>query len=345
MPPLRIGLIGCGRIAERVHLDALARTPALRVTALADADADRLEAAARRAPGAARFATADALLAYGDVDAVVIATPPATHAALALAAIEAGRHVYVEKPLATRLADAHRVVDAGRATGVVGAVGFNYRFHPLVEATRARIAEVGPLVAVRTVFATATRPLPPWKRERATGGGVLLDLGSHHVDLVRYLTGEDIAEVWAEVRDAPGAEGVTATVHARLTGGAPVQMLFSSCATDEDRVEVVGEGGRIHYDRLRSAAPTVDAREHAYGRPAQARRTLRALGDGLRRTLAAPGDPSFERAFAAFAAACAGARPPSLATLEDGLQSLAVVTAAEASAASGRTVVLGRIPA
>jgi predicted dehydrogenase len=341
---LRVGLIGCGRIAERVHLGALAGTPGVRVTALADADANRLAAAAKRVSGATPFATAEKLLADGDVDAVVIATPPATHAELALAVVESGQHVYIEKPIATRLDDARRVRDAVRSAGVVGATGFNYRFHPLVEATRRQVEAIGPLVAIRTVFTTASRPLPPWKRMRETGGGVLLDLGSHHIDLVTHMIGEPFEEVWADIQDAPDAEGATATVQARLASGVPVQMLFSSCATDEDRFEIVGENGRLCYDRLRSFAPSVDPREHAYGRAAQVRRTVRSFRDGFLRTMAAPGDASFERSFAAFAAACTGVRPAELATVDAGLRCLAVVEAAEASAASRQAIRLDASP-
>lgn len=340
---LHVGLVGCGRIAEHVHFGALNGVPGLRVSALVDADPDRLAAMARRAPGAALLESMDALIAGTAVDAVVVATPPETHADLAVQAFEAGKHVYLEKPIALDLDGAQRVVDAWRAAGTVGAVGFNYRFHPLVEAARARVADVRPLTAVRTVFTTARRPLPPWKRARATGGGVLLDLGSHHADLIPFLTGEEISEVWADVRESPDGEGTTAVVQAQLTSGVPVQMLFSSLATDEDRVEILGERGRVHYDRLRAGAAAVEVPAFTYGRGAQVRRVARALYDGLRRTLATPGDPSFQRAFAAFAEACAGGEPGPLATPDDGLRSLALVLAAEASARSGRGVALGEL--
>ncbi|WP_412069241.1 Gfo/Idh/MocA family protein [Rubrivirga sp. IMCC43871] len=337
----QVGLIGCGDIAESVHLDALSRVSGVRVVALAEPDATRREAAARRVPGATPYASAGALLADPAVEAVVIATPPATHADLAVAAFEAGKHVYLEKPIATRRADAERVVEACRSAGTVGAVGFNYRFHPLVEAAQSQVARVGALVAVRTVFTSAARPLPDWKTRRATGGGVLLDLGSHHADLVRHLTGQAFVSVWTDVQDEADAEGVTAAVTGRLDGGATVQMMVSLRATDEDRVEIIGRDGRLRYDRLRSASPVVEAPAFAYGRPAQIRRVARAVRDGVRRTLATPGDASFVRSFAAFAEACAGRRPAALATLEDGCRSLAFVEAAAASARTGSPVTVG----
>jgi myo-inositol 2-dehydrogenase / D-chiro-inositol 1-dehydrogenase len=337
---LHVGLIGCGRIAEHVHLEALSRVPGLRVSAVVDADPERLDAVARRVPEAVPMDSAEALLDDPAVGAVVIATPPATHVDLAVQAFQAGKHVYLEKPVAPDLDGAQRVVDAWRTAGTVGAVGFNYRFHPLVGAARARIADLGPLTAIRTVFTTARRTLPPWKRARATGGGILLDLASHHADLVPFLTGEDVTEVWADVRDSEEGEGTTAVVQARLASGVPVQMLFSSQATDEDRVEVLGEQGRVHYDRLRSGRAAVETPSFAYGRGAQVHRVAQALRDGLRKTLASPGDPSFQRAFAAFAGTCAGGDRDALATPDDGLRSLAVVVAAEASALSGRAVTL-----
>lgn len=337
---LRVGLIGCGRIAEGVHLRALARAPEVAVMALADTDVDRLAAAGRYAPEAARFTAAADLLATGDVQAVVIATPPATHADLAVAAFEAGCHVYLEKPIAPSVAAARRVLDAHQRAGTVAAVGFNYRLHPLVAAARARVAEVAPLAAVRTVFTTAARDLPAWKQRRASGGGALLDLGSHHIDLIRYLTGAEVQAVWAEARDIHEAEGGLASVHLRLTNDAIAQLFVAFGTADEDRVELVGAGGRLHYDRLRSADVHVEAPQFDYRRVAQARRTLRGLGSDLRRTLATPGDASFSRAFAAFASACRGDRPPELATLKDGLESVRVIEAAEAAAASGHVVTL-----
>ena len=270
-------MVGCGRIVERVHLDALARASGLRVTALVDPDPARLDAVSRRTPGAARYEALERLVAADTADAVVIATPPSTHTELAIEALKAGLHVYIEKPVAPDTRGARSILEAHRQTDRVAAVGFNYRLHPLVRDARRRLAEVGELRAVRTVFSTAPGADPEWKRRRQTGGGALLDLGSHHVDLVRYLTGEAFEEVWASIDARDGAEASTVALHARLTGGATAQMLFALASTDADRVELFGPRGRLHYDRHRSGAVRLEPPEVRYGRPAQLRRVVGEL--------------------------------------------------------------------
>src|SRR5512133_4328347 len=108
--PVRIGVLGCGSIARSAHLRSLAGSTGAEVLAIADADAANLAAARRLAPDAKRVTHYADVLAEPDVDAVVIALPPAIHADAAVAALQHGKHVYVEKPLATTVADATRVI-------------------------------------------------------------------------------------------------------------------------------------------------------------------------------------------------------------------------------------------
>ena len=100
---LRVGLFGCGRIAQALHGPILARMEGVRLTALADADAAARLRLAAVAPGATLYADWRRPLELGEMDAVVICLPPALHAPAAIAALEAGAHVYVEKPLALSL--------------------------------------------------------------------------------------------------------------------------------------------------------------------------------------------------------------------------------------------------
>src|SRR5690349_15563029 len=129
----RVAILGCGAIARAAHLPSIMGARDVDVVALADRDAQSLAAArllARDARGVAEYRE---VLAMADVDAVIIALPPALHADAAVAALEAGKHVYVEKPLATSLVDAKRVVAAANGTRVVAMMGFNYRFNPLTQ--------------------------------------------------------------------------------------------------------------------------------------------------------------------------------------------------------------------
>src|SRR5262245_16729525 len=105
MSPLKVGLIGCGHIAQSTHLHVLTRLPDVDLVALAEVDATRRYEASRRAPAAIAVADYQELLALPDVEAVVICLPNALHADAAIAALEARKHVYLEKPLATTLAE------------------------------------------------------------------------------------------------------------------------------------------------------------------------------------------------------------------------------------------------
>lgn len=336
--PLRIGLIGCGRIARLVHLGALRAAAGVRLVALADPDRERLHEAAQAAPGAVPYASADDLLQKSDAEAVVICAPPGLHAPLAVAAFEAGKHVYVEKPLALDPGEAEAIVASQHRAGTVGMVGFNYRFHPLHREARARLraGEIGDLVAVRTAFSSPARALPDWKAARASGGGALLDLASHHADLVRFLFDDEVAEVYASVASHQ-SEGDTAHLQLRLERGLAVQTFVSMCSVAEDRVEVYGQEGHLSYDRQTSVEIDVRGTGVAYGRRGQIQRELGAALRSARRLPKVPADPSFRAAFEAFARAVQGDALEG-AGLDDGLRSLAIVLAAEESAATGRTV-------
>jgi predicted dehydrogenase len=323
-------------------LPILATLAGARVAALADPDGAQLAAASKIAPGAATFAGARQLLASADVDAVIISTSNAFHAECALAALDAGRHVYIEKPLALSVAQGRAVLDAAAARKLVAVMGFNYRFNPLYRRVReiVRSGTLGQVVAVRSVFTTKSTDVPAWKRDRATGGGgVLLDLASHHVDLVRFLLGREIAEAHAGTRSIR-FPGDTASLRLTLDDGALVDSLFSLSSTDDDRFEILGTRGRLAMDRYRGWDVQVT---HAGAETSRAKRivatlkSLRHAGHLLNKARSVAGEPSFAAALGDFVAAIAGNGRPRGATIVDGLRSLAAIEAAERSATSGRS--------
>jgi|GEM_PF-221589 len=335
---LQIGLIGCGRIAQMVHLHVLSSLPSVRLAALAEADADRLAEARKRAPRARAYRDYHDLLADDAVQAVVICLPTGMHADAAVAAFAAGKHVYLEKPIATTLDDAQRVLDAARGASRIGMIGFNYRFHPLIQQARQQIAAgaVGRIVAIRTSFSSVSRPLPQWKCRRVSGGGALLDLGSHHFDLVPYIAGSPIADVQAEIRSLR-VEDDTAAVQMRLASGVPVQSFHSISAVDDDRIEIIGDRGRLCIDRLSSRflAFTPAQRDGGYaGRVAEGVTALLQTPRRLRDALRSSAEPSQRAALAAFVDAVRRGQP-SPVDLEAGYRSLTALIAAEQSAQSG----------
>ena len=339
---VRIGLIGCGVIAERVFIPLLPTIPGARLSAIVDTDPARLQVARLRAPAAEPFADADALLASAELDAVIVAAPTQLHATVAEAAFNRGLHVYIEKPLAASLADGARVVTAWRRAGTVGMVGFHGRFNPLYRRLQHAVQQGrgGPPVCVRTVFTTAPRELPAWKRRRSTGGGVLLDLASHHVDLVRFLFAREITGVRATLQSRH-SEQDTATLELELAGGVLVQSFFSLAAAERDHVEIYGEQARLSVSRFSSL--DVDVRSNpgshmrAFGDALRRGATLRRLGSAIVARRSPLRDPGYGRAIAHFVAAADGAPlPAEAADVTDGMACLAVIEAAERSAASGR---------
>jgi len=346
--PLRIGVLGCGNIARAAHLRSLAGLTEATVVAIADADPANLAAAQSLAPKARAVTNYDEVLSIPDVDAVIIALPPALHADAAVAALERGKHVYVEKPLATSVTEAERVVAAWRESGLTAMMGFNYRFNPMVQRARARLAAaaVGTVVAVRTVFATPRRAIPAWKQQRDMGGGALLDLAVHHVDLARFLLDTEIAQVTAELRSVASDQD-TACLQLRLTNDVAVQCLCSLSAVDEDRIEIYGSAAKLTIDRygsLRVEESPVTPRgalplavERLIGEVSAAPYALAKLRAPLH-------DPSFPAAMRAFVRA-AETRQAATPSLGDGFRALAVIEAAELSARTRRTIEIELSPA
>lgn len=338
--PVRIGLLGCGRIARMVHLGVLTRLPGARVVAIAEADAE-LCAATSRSVGARAHADWREVLQDDDVDAIVITLPNAVHAEAAAAAFERGLHVYVEKPIATTAADARRVVEAWRASDRVGMPGFNYRFHPMHVAARRMIVDgvLGEVVAVRSAFSSPARPLPPWQQKRSTGGGVLLNLGSHHADLIPFLVGSPAARVTASLRSVRGDQDV-ATVSMQLRNGVPVQSLFSMCAAAADTIELVGVEATLVLDRLGAGRPRVVRTGSTSSRSVRAIGELRsglAVGGRAWRALRGNPEPSYRIALERFVAAAATGSQPA-PDMTDGLVAGLVIDAAERSAAGNGEV-------
>lgn len=337
---LGVALLGCGRIARMFHLPVLAGLDSVHLVAVADADVDALAAAQALAPEAVGVRDVDGLAAVPGIDAVVVCLPTHLHAAAAVTSFEAGRHVYVEKPLALDVEEAGRIRDAWLASGRTGAVGFNFRFHPLMAAAREVLAAgaLGDVVGIRSVFSSAPRDLPGWKRTRATGGGALLDLASHHIDLVRHLLATEVEAMSATITSRR-TEADTAALSMRLATGPVAQVLATVSAAASDRVEILGTEATCVIDRMGSRQLSITPTAAPGGLGAAAyilRRTAATTYDRLR----PPPEPSFAAALTAFVAHARSGIGSVAATIEDGHRCAAVVDAAERSAATAHEVAL-----
>lgn len=346
MSSLKVGLIGCGCIAQLVHLNLLTCLPDVELVALAEPNPQRREEASRRAPKALAFASYQELLGMPDVEAVVICLPNALHAEAAVAALKQGKHVYLEKPLATSLNEAQSVLAAWRHAGVVGMLGFNYRFNPLYQATKQYLksGKLGELVCVRSVFSSQVQTLPVWQQTKASGGGVLLNLASHHIDLVHFLFEQEVHDVFARLR-SQRSEGDSATLELHLTNGLLVQSFFSMSAVEEDSWEIYGQAGKLAVDRYQSLNIEITAPTRNYSRLPQLGHRLQSLvsSPNLWQKILAPSrEPSYGEALARFVAA-ARANQPASPDFWDGYRSLAVIEAAAKSASTGKSILLAEL--
>jgi predicted dehydrogenase len=195
----RLGFLGVGWIG-RNRMEAIARSGAAEVVAIADAAAEAARPALESVPGA-RIVPGFAALLEQDLDGVVIATPSALHAEQSVEALRRGTAVFCQKPLGRTEAEVRAVLDAARAADRLLAVDLSYRFTSAVQAIRARFAELGEVYAANLVFHNAYGPDKAWFYDaRLAGGGCVMDLGIHLVDLALWLLG------------APGVEKVASSL-------------------------------------------------------------------------------------------------------------------------------------
>lgn len=195
----RIGVLGGGQVFERLHLPALRRSRECRLVAVAEPSAPRREWLAEALPGVPLHAEAAELLARPDLDAVLVLTPPATHADLTVAALRAGHAVLVEKPLAGNPDDAQAVLAAAAEAGRPVQVGFNRRFRRTHRDLKRTLA--GEAAGRFDYLFRADTGV--WRAGRATAdpaadrAHLLQDVASHQLDLVPWLRSTEIAEVRA----------------------------------------------------------------------------------------------------------------------------------------------------
>jgi myo-inositol 2-dehydrogenase/D-chiro-inositol 1-dehydrogenase len=192
---VRVGVIGVGRIG-RMHADLLARRiPGATVTRVHDALPESARDVAETL-GVSAAADVEELLSASDVDAVAICTSTGTHADLIVAAAEAGKAIFCEKPVSLDLATVDRALAAVDAAGVPFQIGFNRRFDPAHAAVAAAVAsgEVGEPQLARI---TSRDPAPPPIDYIRTSGGIFLDMTIHDFDMARFVVGSEVVEVYA----------------------------------------------------------------------------------------------------------------------------------------------------
>jgi UDP-N-acetylglucosamine 3-dehydrogenase len=241
MSELGIAVIGAGRMGA-FHIETLEKIESTRLVAIAEPD----EALARERIGrrpVAWFKDHRDMIAQPEIEAVCICAPSSRHAELALDAIAAGKHVFVEKPIANTLPDGLRMAAAAREAGVKLMVGHIERFNPAV-AKLADLIREGRVGEVFRIHATRVGPLPT----RILDAGVTIDLATHDLDIMQFVLGRGITSIYAEGsrRLHPTHEDMISCL-LRFGDPGPMGLLDVNWLTPEKRREltVIGEGGML----------------------------------------------------------------------------------------------------
>ena len=245
-----VGLLGFGAIGAQ-HATALRETPGLALAAVCDTDPRRAETALHADPHARLHSHGHDLLRDPDVEVVVISTPPDSHGRWAMAALEAGRHVVVEKPMALTTRECDSLLERAQQMDRVISVYQNRRFDPDYVAIKRQVEDgrIGEVFHVEAFVGGYGHPCNFWHSDAAVSGGALFDWGSHVIDQVldlvpgdvEYVTGLNHKRVWHDVTNAD---------HARMTlsfdGGREATFVYSDLAAAlKPRWYVLGTEGAI----------------------------------------------------------------------------------------------------
>jgi predicted dehydrogenase len=345
---LGVGVIGLG-YAAGYHLPALASLPQVRLTVFADIDRRRLEEAGRRYGVKTLSEDYHALLCRPDVEVVAILTPPASHVEIALEALEAGKHILLEKPIASNLADARLLLEKARPSRSKVTVAYPLRFLHQIGQLR-RVLKAGELGEVELLRCSASTPVllspdaPKHHRARAEGGGGALELGVHHYDLWSHLLDSSVSEISATGRSGAGQDQTT-VVTGRMTCGALATTCICLCGAEQYEVEAIGSQARARANLFRYDGLELSPAGRMAGDPqARLSELWRSLA-GLPRGLAAyryggTFNQSFREQWINFLHAVVHDQRPQ-PDLENGLSSLQVAIAATRAIDTGETI---RVP-
>jgi predicted dehydrogenase len=247
--PIGTAIVGYGYWGPNLARN-VAERPELELRALCDRDPAQRRAFGNRHPQARAFEELDAILCDPEVDAVIVATPPKTHHAIVKRALEAGKHVLVEKPLATRLSDAQELADISQSNDLVLMPGHTFIYSPAVNAVRDLI-HTGVVGDIH--FVTSSR----MNLGKYQSDGVVCDLAPHDLSILLYWLDQPLVEVAAS-GSSVFQEGISETAFLTLTfaGGSTANVQLSWLAPRKVRqMIVVGSKRMIQYDDTAADEP------------------------------------------------------------------------------------------
>lgn len=248
---LKWGVLGAGSVAQRRAMPAIGKAEGAGLHALLSRDGERAQRLAAEHGAQVHYTTVEELLSDDVLEAIYVSTPVYLHCDQVIAAAERGFHVLCDKPMAMNAAECQRMIDACQANGVHLQVCFLFRFHSCFQQIKKWVTEgrLGGIVQGRAPFLKPF-PIPPgaWRgNPEQGGGGSLMDLGSHGVDLLRYIVGE-VSQVSAFCNSDFHGYDVeeTGTIMMRFENGAHGFVDTSFAAAGCDLVlEIYGTNGGV----------------------------------------------------------------------------------------------------
>jgi predicted dehydrogenase len=255
---LRLGLIGLGRIARSAHFPSFEKAKGVELVAIASRDEAKASAWASEFNVPITYPSYEALIESPEVDALIVALPQTHHAEWVIKALEAGKHVLCEKPLAPRSAEVQAMQAAAKRTGRVLMEAFHHRFTPLFEDVP-QLIKSGVIGDVKIIRMELTYPIPEWENDSradpALDAGVLLEAGCYCVDTIRKFMGDDPIECKASAGiHQPG--GFEASLTATLKFPRERIALFHTSMEVPfvGAGEIIGTKGRIRLPELFEAS-------------------------------------------------------------------------------------------
>ena len=262
MAKVRVGIIGCGMITQTRHAPEYSHNPNAELVGLFDANTERMNEFAALY-NCRTYASVEELLADSSIEAVSICSPNFTHAQYSIMALRAGKHVLCEKPMALNADDSRKMMEEAGKAGRLLMIGHNQRLLPTHRRSR-EILKSGAIGRILSIQSNFKHPGPEyWSENRSNSTwffdknkahfGALGDLGAHKLDIIRYLTGHEVAEVCATTmtldKRGPSGEFIdiedNAMVIFRMDDGVPgtMHVSWTNYGEEDNSTIIYGDKG------------------------------------------------------------------------------------------------------
>ncbi len=321
---LKWGVLGAGSVAQRRAIPAINKAEGAELHALLSRDAERAKRIATEHGARKYYTTVDALLSDSELDAVYVSTPVYLHCEQVIQAAERGLHILCDKPMAINPEECQRMIDACAASGVHLQVCFLFRFHSCFQQIKNWVSEgrLGRIVQVRMpLLKLFSIPQGAWRGEPDKGGGgCLMDLGAHSVDVLRYVIGE-VSEVSAFCNNAIHHYDVEET--------GTIMMRFESGAQGFTDISFAAAGCDIIFEVYGTAGWVLVYNDDGW--------QIKTFFDGERRVSPSQYEDLYQLQFEHFTRCVAEGEPPIVTGL-DGLRTNQILAAAYESDRTGKSI-------